>query len=87
MPGSILDMAGSGLRIGVPHPIPCGVAVKVETSEMVLLGEVCRCEAFEGAFEAGLTLSHSVARSDLKELNRALRPEDSLFPEKVPERG
>lgn len=50
-----MDMSGSGLRLKMPHPIPCGAPVRVETGEMLMLAEVVRCEP------AGLT--HTVALS------------------------
>jgi hypothetical protein len=46
--GHTLDMSGSGLRLRLPNPIPCGSPVKVEAEHMVMLGEVRRCQ-FEGS--------------------------------------
>ncbi len=78
MSGRVLDLSGSGLRVRVPLPIPCGAPVKVETSETLMLGEVCRCDPVEGAYEAGLMVAHVLtALADLRRLNQALLDEDS----------
>jgi hypothetical protein len=42
--GRTLDVSGSGLRLRLPSPIPCGSPVKVEADQMVMMGEVSRCE-------------------------------------------
>ncbi len=63
MCGRALDMSGSGLKLRLPNPLPCGSPVKVETQHMVLLGEVRRCEGDagdkNGGCIVGLALFHS----------------------------
>jgi hypothetical protein len=89
--GCVTDMSGSGLRLRLPVPIPCGAPVKVEAGDMLILGEVVRCEAAHGApagttYAVGVHLSHSlVALSDLGRLNRALLGRDILSAEDVEE--
>ena len=71
--GAVLDMSGSGLRVDLPLPIPCGATVKVEVTNMLMLGEVYRCEPVGNRFAIGIALSHSLAALlDLERLNRAL---------------
>jgi hypothetical protein len=71
-------MSGSGLRIKLALPIPCGAPVKLETEDMLMLGEVVRCEALGQSYSVGLSLSHSlVALSELERLNRALLGHDA----------
>ena len=78
MSGTALDLSGSGLRIHLKNPIPCGSPVKVETKQMLMLGEVCRCEPDANGYELGLTLFHSLTGlDDLERLNRALLGEET----------
>lgn len=76
--GTVLDMSGSGLRLKLPLPIPCGVPVKLEADDMLMLGEVVRCEPQGQSYSIGLSLSHSLAAlSELERLNRALLGHDA----------
>lgn len=54
MSGRVMDVAGSGVRLRVPNPIPCGSAVKVETQTLVMTGEVVRCEENGDGFLVGM---------------------------------
>ena len=42
--GRAIDMSSRALRLRLPNPIPCGSPVRVETDDMVTLGEVSRCQ-------------------------------------------
>lgn len=76
--GTVVDMSGSGLRLKLPLPIPCGAPVKLETDDMLMLGEVVRCEQQGQSYSIGLSLSHSLAAlSELERLNRALLGHDA----------
>jgi hypothetical protein len=59
MSGSVVDMAGSGLRLWLPKPLPCGSSVKVESQQAVIVGEVARCEENGDGYNVGLTLLHT----------------------------
>jgi hypothetical protein len=59
MSGSVVDMAGSGLRLWLPKPLPCGSPVKVESQQAVIVGEVARCEESGDGYNVGLTLLHT----------------------------
>jgi hypothetical protein len=61
MSGRVLDMSGSGLRLRLPNPVPCGSPVKVESERMVMLGEVVRCDDDAEAYSVGLVLLHTAA--------------------------
>ena len=54
-----LDISGSGLRVWMPNPIPCGSPVKVESKQMVMVGEVGRCQADGEGYVVGLMVFHS----------------------------
>jgi len=58
MSGRVLDMSGSGLRLVLPNPVPCGSPIKVETGHMVMVGEVCRCELDKRVYVVGLMVLH-----------------------------
>lgn len=72
----------------VPSLIACGSPVKVETSEILMLGEVCRCERVEQGYEVGMVLSETLAGLvDLQQLNRALLQQDAPRLVEVPTRS
>ena len=78
MEGCVTDVSGSGLRLRLPLPVPCGASVKVDSQDMLMLGEITRCEPERGAYVVGVHLSHSLAAlKELEQLNRALFREDS----------
>jgi hypothetical protein len=55
--GHVIDMSGSGLRISIPLPVPCGAQVRLEGQEMLIFGEVCRCDEQDGYYSVGLMVS------------------------------
>jgi hypothetical protein len=57
--GHTVDMSGSGLRLRLPNPIPCGSPVKVEAEHMVMLGEVCRCQFERGCYTVSVMMLQS----------------------------
>ena len=42
--GRAIDMSSRALRLRLPNPIPRGSPVKVEADDMIMLGEVHRCQ-------------------------------------------
>ncbi len=77
--GRVLDMSGSGLRLMVRTPIPCGAVVKIEGNDMLLLAEVCRSNYGLGAYDLGLKITHALTSlSELAALNRALLGEPKV---------
>lgn len=64
--GRVMDLSGSGLRLWVPTPLPCGSPVKVEAPHILMMCEVVRCEddvETKEGYVAGLKLLHSENRS------------------------
>ncbi len=55
--GLVNNVSGSGLSVDVRVPIPCGAQVRVESADLVMLGEVCRCEPFADGYSVALVLS------------------------------
>jgi len=71
--GLIVEIAESSLTLKLVSAIPRGAAVQVETTGMLVLGEVARCEPAEGGFRLALMLRHSMADLQaLENLNRAV---------------
>jgi hypothetical protein len=76
MSGTVLEMSGRGLRIAVTLPIPFGAAVRVETEDLLMLGEVCHCSAGPSGCEVGLIVSEMLSSlAELRRLNEALLDE------------
>ena len=75
----ILDVSGSGMRLRLPRPLPCGTLVEVDAGETLSLGEVCRCEPEQSAmpeiphttYNVGIQVKHTLA--SLGELERFSR--------------
>ncbi len=79
--GRVVDMSGCGLRLSVPQPIPVGSPVKVEGTDMLLLGEACRSQPSQDGYDVALEIAQSLASlSDLDRLNRALVGEEARVP-------
>jgi len=72
----LLDISGSGLQLRAPMPIPSGAAIKIEGGNTLMLGEVCRCEPADGAYEVGIQVSQTLSSlTELERLNRSLTGE------------
>lgn len=72
-PAVVVDMSGSGVRLKLPHPIPCGAAIKIETDDLLMLGEVIRCEPDGQTCTAGVLISQVLTQlSQLERMNRSL---------------
>jgi hypothetical protein len=61
--GLVLDISGSGLRICLPSPLPCGAAVTVESDTVLVRADVCRCVEEGAGYTIGLELTEVQARS------------------------
>jgi len=76
MGGMIQEVSGSGMRVRLPQAIARNTPVRIETSDMLLLGEVVRCEPADNEFHLGLMLRHSLQDlHDLERLSRVLMGE------------
>ena len=77
----VLDLSGSGMRLRVANPVPCGMPVEIDCGDRMALGEVCRCQpenagSSQGPFIAGVQISQVVA--SLSELQRFARRLDEF---------
>lgn len=69
----ILDLSGSGMRLRLLRPIPCGLPVEIDCGDTMALGEICHCAPESGAcpdgpFIVGVRVSQVVA--SLEQLRR-----------------
>ena len=77
----ILDVSGSGMRLRLPRPLPCGTLVEIDAGETLSLGEVCRCvpeqpatpETQNATYNIGIQVKHTLASlSELERFSRLL---------------
>ena len=83
LPAKILDISGSGMRIRVSRPIPCGALVQIDAGDTISLGEVCRCfqennssqldseNTKHDTYSLGIQIKHTLA--SIRELERFSR--------------
>jgi hypothetical protein len=73
LPGEVVSLTGSALRLRVDSPIEVGSAVKAECEDTLMLGEVCRCQPSNGHYAVDLKLEHSLLHTaELARLARRL---------------
>lgn len=70
---TVLNLSGSGLLLRSRRPVACGSAVSIAGNDMLLLGEVCRCEEVPAAWRIAILVRHSLCGlMELDRLNRRL---------------
>lgn len=71
--GIALNQSGTGLLVSVGEPVGCGTPVRIEGNDMLLLGEVCRCEKSGQDYRLAVKIRHCLSgMKELDRLNRAL---------------
>jgi hypothetical protein len=71
--GLIVETSGNSLTLKLVSAIMCGAPVQVETTNMLMLGEVARCEPADDGFRLALRVRHALHDLQaLEKLNRAL---------------
>jgi len=58
---SVINISAGGMCLQVANPIPAGTSIKIETSEILLLGDICYCSADNDAFRVGFVAKHRMA--------------------------
>lgn len=66
--GVIVEISGRSLTMKLPSAIACGTPVKAEAWDLLMLGEVVRCEPAGDGFRLALRLRHSLR--DLQALEK-----------------
>ena len=65
VPVFLKDISGSGMRLWVPHPLPCGTKISIKTRDITSFGEVCRCDLnADGSAMAGIQIFRSNAAAE-----------------------
>ena len=58
VPGTLLDLSVSGMRLEIPQSVEAGTMIYVETESALMAGEVRHCrKGREGRFEAGVQVT------------------------------
>ncbi|HEV2172110.1 MAG TPA: hypothetical protein VGR71_01010 [Nitrospira sp.] len=74
--GRITNYSHQGMGLHIREPAPIGGAVKIEWGNVLLLGDVCHCQADREGFAIGLWLEHALYNMrELIELARRLLDE------------
>jgi len=77
--GLIVEISGTSLTLKLVGAIACGAPVQVETTNMLMLGEVVRCDKAGEEFRLGLALRHSLKDlQSLEKRNRTLMGERTV---------
>jgi hypothetical protein len=73
IPGRILNLSGTGLKITLPGPAPIGAAVKIERRGELWLGEVVYVHQSAGECHIGIEVSQALRYTrDLENLREAI---------------
>jgi PilZ domain len=73
LPATIVDASGGGVLLRTPQPIALGTAVRIDGIDILLLGEVCRCEQGREESRVAVQVRHCLAGlRELERLNHAL---------------
>jgi hypothetical protein len=59
MNARVLDTSGSGMRLEVPLPVPCGAEVVIEDQRMRILGETMRCDPKSDGYIVAIRVSET----------------------------
>lgn len=82
---TVLNLSGSGLLLRIPKPLACGTPVSVAGNDILLLGEVCRCEEVPAAWRVAILVRHSLrGLLELDRLNRRLMGQEPRAPRALP---
>ena len=64
MNARVLDMSGSGMRLEVALPVPCGAEVVIEDQRMRILGETMRCDPKSDGYIVAIRVSETGLLAD-----------------------
>jgi hypothetical protein len=65
MNARVLDTSGSGMRLEVATPVPCGAEVVIEDQRMRVLGETMRCDPKSGGYVVAVRVSETGLLADV----------------------
>jgi hypothetical protein len=64
MNARVLDTSGSGMRLEVALPVPCGAEVVIEDQRMRILGETMRCDPKSDGYIVAVRVSETGLLAD-----------------------
>ena len=77
MTAAAVEVSAHGMRVVLDRPIPVGAAIKLESDDTLMLGEVRYCAPEANGFIAGLRLDQVLRKlGQVEALNRALFGEE-----------
>lgn len=65
MNARVLDVSGSGMRLEVATPVPCGAEVVIEDQRMRIVGETMRCDSKSDGYIVAVRVSETGLLADL----------------------
>lgn len=69
-----VDLSGRGLSLVLPQSLPRGIAVRVDQSDRLLLGDIVYCFEEEGVFRCGVQVDQTLRQTaDLQALRDAIQ--------------
>ncbi len=85
MTARVADVSGSGLLLATPRPIQPDSPLRIEVEDVLLLGEVCRCQNDGAQWRVAVRVHHSLSGlKELERLNRALLDTDKEARQRTP---
>ena len=64
MNARVLDISGSGMRLEVASPVPCGAEVVIEDQRMRIVGETTRCDPKSDGYIVAIRVSETGLLAD-----------------------
>jgi hypothetical protein len=87
----VIEISGSGMRIEMSVPVPCGAAIEITGEHVLVLGEISRCVPDGRGYTVGVRVEETLFsleeaarfRRELEALSQAAAPrsEDARRPE------
>ena len=59
MNARVLDVSGSGMRLELSQPVPCGATVQIEDQRMRVVGETLRCDPAGAGYVVAVSVSET----------------------------
>lgn len=69
-PAELIDVSSKGARLRIGYAVPVGAAVRIDTGDHVVLGEVCHCSPFAEGYVCGIEIDQVL--SYVTDLNRLM---------------
>jgi hypothetical protein len=57
----VVDISGSGIRLELSQPVPCGAKVEISDNDTLVLGEILRCVLKREVYMIAVRVSRTTA--------------------------